>query len=213
MPDSPQSAKRGRPVDTEKQMLKRQALLDAAQTLLAEKSYRSISIRDIAQRAGVQSAMISYYFGNKEGLFIEMIEQKASVRLENLQIIINAPNPIRAFIEQTLMHFAETPELSGFIVDEILHQKSPLGDKFIAMMPGRIARLLPQVIAKAQQAGELRSDLNAHWAAFSLANMLVMPFIAAPVREKAWQISLSDISSPDWADHIYQLFMRGVAHD
>ncbi len=204
------SPKRGRPVDASRQAEKKQALIDAALTLLEEKSYRSISIRDIAQRAGVQSAMVSYYFGSKEGLFLAMIEQKAGMPKAGIQAIANAPHPIRAFIEHALAHFAETPALSGFISDEILHQQSPLGDKFIAMMPGRVAAVLPNVLSAAQKAGEIRADLNPRWAAFSLSNLLVMPFIAAPVREKAWGISLQEITSTAWAEHIYRLFMHGT---
>jgi len=37
-----------------------------------------------------------------------------------------------------------------------------------------------------------------------------MPFFAEPVRERAWDISKQDVNGPQWADHIYQMFIKGV---
>jgi AcrR family transcriptional regulator len=47
----------------------RQALLDAARRRFARDGYSSTTVRDIAQDAGVNVALISRYFDSKEGLF------------------------------------------------------------------------------------------------------------------------------------------------
>ena len=51
---------------------KRESILKAAAELFAEHSYDAVGIRDIAGKAGVNSAMISYYFGGKSGLHKEI---------------------------------------------------------------------------------------------------------------------------------------------
>ncbi len=66
---------------------KREQILDAAQALFAEQGYDGTSVRDICNHAGVNVAMVNYYFGSKEGLFEKMVERRASVmrgRLEEL---------------------------------------------------------------------------------------------------------------------------------
>lgn len=84
MSDSDQSSSRGRgrPRDVEREESVKQGLIAAAMEMLAEKSYKDISIREIARRADVNSAMISYHFGSKEALFIEVVtrgfEQQSS---------------------------------------------------------------------------------------------------------------------------------------
>ncbi|MDF0528518.1 TetR family transcriptional regulator [Tsukamurella sp. 8F] len=45
-------------------------ILAAAQELFAADGYDRVSIRAIAGKAGVDVALVSYYFGNKRGLFI-----------------------------------------------------------------------------------------------------------------------------------------------
>lgn len=58
--------------------MKREKILEAAEELFAEKSYEGTSIRDIAQKAGINIAMISYYFGSKEKLLEALIDYRSS---------------------------------------------------------------------------------------------------------------------------------------
>lgn len=201
--------KRGRPLDPAIQQQRKEQLMEAAYALMKEKSFRTITIREIAERANMKSAMISYYFENKEGLFLAVLERFAAINLERLKQVVSDDDPIRAFIQAAVSHFAENPSLSRFIADEIMSQKGPLGEQFINMMPKRVANLLPALIKAQQQAGNIRNDLDPKWAAFSLMTMIVMPFIGAPVRERAWNIAHDDVSSSAWVEHIYQLFMAG----
>jgi len=54
---------------TEKQI----AILDAAESLFASKGFEGASVRDIAKKANVNVAMISYYFGSKEKLLQQLL--------------------------------------------------------------------------------------------------------------------------------------------
>ena len=49
-------------------------LIEAAIPLFPQKGYAGVSIREIADAAGVNSASISYYFGGKEGLYEAVLE-------------------------------------------------------------------------------------------------------------------------------------------
>jgi AcrR family transcriptional regulator len=51
----------------------RQALLDAGRTLFAAAGYDATTVRGIAERAGVNQALLFRYFGSKEGLFDEAV--------------------------------------------------------------------------------------------------------------------------------------------
>ena len=52
-------------------------LLDTAETLFSQKGFDGTSVRDIAEAAGINTAMISYYFGSKEKLMEEIFERKS----------------------------------------------------------------------------------------------------------------------------------------
>lgn len=49
----------------------RDAILDAARTLFAERGYRAVTVRDIAAAASCSPALVIKHFGSKEGLFAQ----------------------------------------------------------------------------------------------------------------------------------------------
>ena len=51
----------------------RAAIIDAARRQFAEQGYEGASMRAIARSAGVDPALVSYYFGSKSGLFLESL--------------------------------------------------------------------------------------------------------------------------------------------
>ena len=59
----------------------REKILDAAEELFAERGYHGVSIREIVGRAGVDLALVHYYFGPKDALFREVIERRGAVGL------------------------------------------------------------------------------------------------------------------------------------
>lgn len=63
------------------------AIINAAEKLFAEKGFDGASVRDIAQEADVNVAMISYYFGSKEKLMEAVFEERTvniKLKVENL---------------------------------------------------------------------------------------------------------------------------------
>jgi AcrR family transcriptional regulator len=59
----------------------RQALLEAARDLFATAGYDATTVRAVAERAGVNQALLFRYFGNKEGLFAEAVLEQAMALL------------------------------------------------------------------------------------------------------------------------------------
>ena len=55
---------------------KKEQIIEIAERLFAEQGFEAISVREIARAAGVNIAMISYYFGSKEKLYEEIIRRK-----------------------------------------------------------------------------------------------------------------------------------------
>jgi AcrR family transcriptional regulator len=55
---------------------KRANILEAAEKLFSEVGYEGASTRQIAKEAGANMAMINYYFGSKEGVYVEIISQR-----------------------------------------------------------------------------------------------------------------------------------------
>lgn len=58
---------------------KRDNIIDNAMELFAQKGFEGTSIRDIADKASVNIAMVNYYFGSKEKLFEAIVEKKSKL--------------------------------------------------------------------------------------------------------------------------------------
>ena len=71
---------------------KKDQILAAAEKLFALHGYDSASVRDICQEADVNVAMVNYYFGSKEGLFREMVAQKATFMRGKLEALVASRN-------------------------------------------------------------------------------------------------------------------------
>ena len=197
---------KGRPVNEEKQAIQKAKLLASAEHLLAEKSYSNITIRELAQHSGINSAMISYYFTNKEGLFIALLDDISIKQFAVLQNVLHAEDPIRSFIETILSMLNQNHGLARLIHNEFLMADSKLSEVFIERFPKKMAAFVPILI---KNNTSIEDERKAKYAAFSLITMLITPFIHKPIRQKAWQISDEELQSPIWVEHIHQQFLFG----
>ncbi|MFI0816460.1 TetR family transcriptional regulator [Streptomyces sp. NPDC021098] len=59
----------------------RRMLLEAASALFAERGYERATVRDIAERAGVNQALLFRYFGSKKALFGEVVSHDGQEQL------------------------------------------------------------------------------------------------------------------------------------
>lgn len=90
----------------------RQAILDAALDLFADKGYFGTSLRDVATVVGVRESALYNYFANKEALFEALIAADHDSRFERFSALLGDPGKdIRSLLEGvvlgSLMHFAE----------------------------------------------------------------------------------------------------------
>ena len=202
------SRERGRPVDEEKHAQQRGKLLAAAKDLLEIKSYNSVTIRELAERAGVNSAMISYYFNNKQGLFIALVDEMSEQMFNNFKAMSKTDDPIRSFIEMMIKVLTTSKGFARLIHDEVMSTDSDFRDIFIERFPKRMANLLPNMII---QNTAITDMTKAKYSAFSLMMLLITPFIHEPVRKHAWDISDEELMDPTWAEHVYTLFISGCS--
>ena len=72
-------ARRGRPSKDQKAGETREAILDAAEDLFSKHGFYGVTIREVAREAGVDTALVHYYFGAKRALFDAVFIRRAEV--------------------------------------------------------------------------------------------------------------------------------------
>ncbi|MGA7796616.1 MAG: CerR family C-terminal domain-containing protein [Candidatus Acidiferrales bacterium] len=99
-------AKRKRPE------LTRDKLIEAAGHVFAERGYRAATIREICRRAGANVASVNYTFGDKMGLYTEVLRHsvraaKTAAMSAALDANLSAEETIRAVIRARLMSLCQ----------------------------------------------------------------------------------------------------------
>lgn len=92
---------------------RRATVLEAAMYLIAERSLDGVSMRDIAERAGMSAGHILYYFGSKDALLLEVLrwseEELAERRRAALAGAHSKERAAARYLELYLPHDAHDP--------------------------------------------------------------------------------------------------------
>ena len=77
----------------------RNAILDAAERLMVEEGYAAVTSRRVAALAGVNSALVHYYFDTMDGLFVALFRRGADRSFARLDAVLSSDRPLRSFWE------------------------------------------------------------------------------------------------------------------
>lgn len=80
----------GRPQKTGRAEDAREHILDAAENLFAHHGLDAVSVRDVARKAHVDTALVHYYFATKRGLFDAVFARRAEILNKERIATINA---------------------------------------------------------------------------------------------------------------------------
>jgi AcrR family transcriptional regulator len=108
---------------TENDKLTEEKIFEAATEVFIEKGMDGARMQDIANQAGINKALLHYYYRTKEKLFttvFEMIARKVFAKFapvfdENLSL----EDKIRFFFKEHIAFLQENPGLPGFILNEV----------------------------------------------------------------------------------------------
>ena len=111
------------------QMEKKEQILVTALQMFGDRGYEGTSIRDLSAEAGINIAMINYYFGSKEKLFEEVIAYKTSY-LKNIFLDIandRSLSPIEK-VYKVINHLVERI-LSSPVFHQLVHRELSLNQR------------------------------------------------------------------------------------
>jgi Transcriptional regulator len=111
-------ARRGRPLKNDATPDMRERILDAAEDHFSRHGFWGVTIREVAQDAKVDTALLHYYFDTKRGLFDAVFARRAEIinreRIDSIDVYerdagsaITAEGVINAFLQPILERAAE----------------------------------------------------------------------------------------------------------
>jgi AcrR family transcriptional regulator len=201
----------GRPVSDSPDL--RERLLEAALTCFSRQGIAATPLRAIAAEAGVNPALLHYYFGDKAQLQHAVIEERVMPAIGSIGAYVaddsdDVAGLIAGFVRGVGEAVARHPWLPSLWVREVLCDGGALRDLLVTRVGPQIPQLLAQRFAAAQRAGALNPDLDPRLLVVSLVGLTLFPAASAPVWGRVFETPGID---PDTLrTHTMALLDRGI---
>ncbi|MEN9973824.1 MAG: hypothetical protein RIS20_2171 [Bacteroidota bacterium] len=183
-------------------------ILDAAKLIFMEKGLYGARMQDIANQAGINKALLHYYFRNKERLFDEVFGGALERYFQNMEIISDESLPIMERVltySNRFVHFlAEYPQMSIFLIKEISSNQALFHLKVKGIKKDKKYSLLT-VLNEGIQNGELPS-LDPVVFLMNLHSLCAYPFVAAPIFQVICQSS-----GVQWDDSNHEKLLNSIS--
>jgi len=175
-----------------------------------------ISLSDLAAHSGLNSALVKYYFGNKEGLMLALLKRDAAKSLTELEHLVSmslAPETkIKLHIGAVIDTFHRSPYLNRLLhamLDD-RHSNTSSARQIAAFFVRPFVKLQRQLLDQGHQAGSFRKvdpmffyvsvlgacDLLFN-ARFTLRSVFATPRITDALRKR-------------YVDHVAQMVLHGI---
>jgi len=167
-------------------------ILAAARQVFTAKGMAGARMQDIADEAGINKAMLHYYFRDKDKLFEVIFLQEAHKFFPKVNIIFESDAPlfekIELFVNEYIDEMAENPYLPWFILNEVNRDAYQFFGKLwsVTQRPKPVKFL--EQIERDIKKGVIKK-LNPLHLLLNLLSMTIFPFVGKPMIMKNLQMN------------------------
>lgn len=189
----------------------RERLLKAALDSFLSDEYHKVTTRLIAERADANISMIRYYFGNKEGLFEEMIRDTFNPLLEVLDgQMLDSVNGFGDFLLLYYDTMTRRPEFPKLILKILALNHGP-GKRFIQQLLERGRIRGAKKVEELKAAGQVTPSLDPDIVRMAFVSLAMMPMLLKSVFEEQTGRAMDAEFLEKLAAFNGQLFSAGLA--
>lgn len=183
-PESTETTQLRRPPRKRNPEESRRRILDAAESAFARRGYDGARLRDIAQDAGVHHALVHHYYGDKRGLFQEVLQRGldrvSDAARDSLSTGEDSASLVGGVVGAVFDFFANNRDLLR-IIEGAFRDRASVSFEVAAGALGELALPLVSSVRDAisvqQKAGELRQDVPPEAMVLAAFSMVVYPFL------------------------------------
>ncbi|WP_036170094.1 TetR/AcrR family transcriptional regulator [Noviluteimonas dokdonensis] len=188
-------------------------LLDVAVSCFAHHGIAASTLREIAHEAGVNPALVHYYFGDKQQLQQAVIAERlmpafTEVRNATMQGGEDIAGVIAGFVRGMCETIEKHPWLPPLWVREVLCEGGALREVLFQTVGPQMPQVLAAKFAKAQADGQLARDLDPRLLVTSLIGLTLFPAAGAPIWRRLFDAD--DIDAVAMKNHAIALLDTGI---
>jgi TetR/AcrR family transcriptional regulator len=205
----------GRPAAADKNS--RDPLLDAASQLLNERNSIDISLSELAAHSGRNSALVKYYFGNKEGLLLALLKRDAATALRDIEHLLELPlgpdEKLRLHIGAVIETFHRLPYLNRMLHAMLDDRNSDTDSaaQIAEFFVKPVVRLQTRLLKQGVEAGVFRPVDPMHFYVSTMGACDLLFNVRFTLRSVFGVRSITDAIRKKYADHVSDLLLGGIA--
>jgi AcrR family transcriptional regulator len=159
-------------------------ILDAAEALFARQGFAATTIKAIGRDAGVNPALLYYYFPDKERLYHAVLERRLGNATREMTIGLAPELPPLEALDRLLRGYARlmqsAPNLPRLLARELADHEAAHALPMIREIAAGLFQRICDVIRRGQSAGSIRPELDPRFTAISLVSQMAWFFVAQP---------------------------------
>lgn len=143
----------------------RAVILAAATEEITAKGLGGARVNEIADRAGVNKRMIYHYFGDKDGLYLAVLEAAyVAIRTEEIKLDLAKRDPVegmRELVQFTWSYYRHHPEFLSLLATENLHRAAYLKrSKKIRQLHSPLVGMITDLLERGAKTKVFRKDVD-----------------------------------------------------
>jgi len=158
-------------------------ILEAAKKIFLKEGMAGARMQDIADEAGINKAMLHYYFRSKEKLFEKIFTELSQHFFPRLVRIFESDyslfRKIESFVAEYIDQMRQTPYLPIFVLNEVNRQPEAFIKKMMGDRKPPIKKFIDDVQAEAKK-GVIK-PVNPLQLLLNIISLCVFPFVARPM--------------------------------
>ena len=165
----------------------REAILDAAESQFAAHGFDGTTIKRLAGAVGVNTALLYYYFADKEALYAVVIARLlgrlSGEMSQSMAAGLSPDAAIRAFVATQGAVFADNPRMIKIVGRELVDHEARHAQAPIRHLAATTFARLHALVSAGQKSGLFRDDIDARFAAISIVAQTAYFHFARPAVE------------------------------
>ena len=200
--------------DTQDNGNARDQLIEAASQIMREGDTIDLSLSELSMRAGLNSALVKYYFGNKNGLMLALLDRDIGNIVHGLGALVAKDMPpeekLRLHIGAVIDTYYEYPYLNRLLM-RMVRDSAPVEAARIAELYLRpISKAYDDLISEGVKAGKFRK-IDPQFFYFTVTGAADRFYSSRLVLRHCYNQNDFNVNMRDaYREHTIDLIMRGL---